>query len=227
MTAILDFRSFDIWEHFYVHRWIDHTPKHGIRHQDRLSRLNNTKVMRVFNFGYFGWRPYWIWPKKVPSRFFPPGILIDLVNRPPKDNNYVGFKTIPIFSRSNSIFMRLPVCWTHSTMMKPNDCIIDASLYKGMQSSLCLLMPWHQSRSSAGTLVTKRTACLDRVVNSLDDLPEAGMAGTNNYIAQNLWDVITCPCPRYLYCIFSKCLVNKPWPASGIAVGIPGSYYLW
>ena len=107
MAAILDFRSCDIWEHFYVHRWIDHTPKHGIRHQHQLSRLNNTKVMRVFNFGYFGWRPYWIWPKKVPSRFFPPGILIDLVNRPPKENNYVGFKTIPIFSRSNSIFMRL------------------------------------------------------------------------------------------------------------------------
>ena len=107
MAAILDFRSCDIWEHFYVHRWIDHTPKHGIRHQHHLSRLNNTKVMRVFNFGYFGWRPYWIWPKKVPSRFFPPGILIDLVNRPPKENNYVGFKTIPIFSRSNSIFMRL------------------------------------------------------------------------------------------------------------------------
>ena len=120
MAAILDFRSCDIWEHFYVHRWIDHTPKHGIRHQHQLSRLNNTKVMRVFNFGYFGWRPYWIWPKKVPSRFFPPGILIDLVNRPPKENNYVGFKTIPIFSRSNSIFMRLerlyiasPVSLTH------------------------------------------------------------------------------------------------------------------
>ena len=46
-------------------------------------------------------------PKKMPSRFFPPGILIDLVNRPPKDNNYASFKTIPIFSRSNSIFMRL------------------------------------------------------------------------------------------------------------------------
>ena len=107
MAAILHFRSCDIWEHFYVHRWIDHTPKHGIRHQDHLSGLNSTKVMRVFDFGYFGWRPYWIWPKKVPSRFFPPGILIDLVSRPPKDNNYVGFKTIPIFSRSNSIFMRL------------------------------------------------------------------------------------------------------------------------
>ena len=107
MAAIFDFRSCDIWEHFYVHRWIDQTPKHGITHQDHLSRLNDTKVMRVFNFGYFGWRPYWIWPKKVPSRFFPPGILIDLANRPPKDNNYVGFKTIPIFSRSNSIFMRL------------------------------------------------------------------------------------------------------------------------
>ena len=111
MAAIFDFRSCDIWEHFYVHRWIDQTPKHGITHQDHLSRLNDTKVMRVFNFGYFGWRPYWIWPKKVPSRFFPPGILIDLVNRPPKDNNYVGFKTIPIFSRSNSIFMRLQTLW--------------------------------------------------------------------------------------------------------------------
>ena len=38
---------------------------------------------------------------------FLPGILIDLVNRPPKGNNYEGFKTIPIFSRSNPIFMRL------------------------------------------------------------------------------------------------------------------------
>ena len=117
LAAILDFRSCDIWEHFYVHRWVDHTPKHGIRHQDHLSRLNNTKVMLVFNFSYFGWRPYWIWPKKVPSRIFPPGILIDLVNRHPKGNNYEGFKTIPIFSRSNSIFMRLkllqgrPECW--------------------------------------------------------------------------------------------------------------------
>ena len=54
----------------------------------------------------------------MPSRFFPPGILIDLVNRPPKDNNYVGFKTIPIFSRSNSIFMRLNR--THCSL---NDCI--------------------------------------------------------------------------------------------------------
>ena len=107
MAAILDFRSCDIWEHFYVHKWIDHTPDHEIRHQDHLYRLNNSKVMLVFNFGYFGWRPYWIWPKKVPSRFFPPGILIDFVNRPPKGNYYEGFKTIPIFSRSNPIFMRL------------------------------------------------------------------------------------------------------------------------
>ena len=45
--------------------------------------------------------------KKVPSRFFPPGILIDLVNRPPKGNSYEGFKIIPIFSRFNPIFMRL------------------------------------------------------------------------------------------------------------------------
>ena len=121
---MLDFRSCDIWEHFYMHRWIDHTQKHGIRHQDHLSRLNNTKDLLVFNFGYFGWRPYWIRPKKVPSRFLPPGILIDLVNRPPKGNDYEGFKTIPIFSRSNPIFMRLQphsskrACWT--SVPKPN-----------------------------------------------------------------------------------------------------------
>ena len=30
-------------------------------------------------------------PKKVPSRFFPPGILIDLVNRPRKGNTYESF----------------------------------------------------------------------------------------------------------------------------------------
>ena len=107
MVAILDFRSCDIWEHLYVYKWIDHTPKHEIRHQDHLGRLNDTKVMLVFNFGYFGWRTYWIWLKKGPSRFFPPGILIDLVNRPPNGNDYEGFKTIPIFSRSNPIFMRL------------------------------------------------------------------------------------------------------------------------
>ena len=131
MATILDFRSCDIWEHFYVHRWIDHTLKHGIRHQDHLSRLNNTQVMRVFNFGYFGWRPYWIWPKKVPSRFFPPGILIDLVNRPPKGNNYVGFKTIPIFSRSNSIFMRLHV-HIHNSMMVVDD--IDTATWRHVNS---------------------------------------------------------------------------------------------
>ena len=60
-------------------------------------------------------------PKKVPSRFFPPGILIDLVNRPPKGNDYEGFKTIPIFSRSNSIFMRLIMIkiMQHKTVVTP------------------------------------------------------------------------------------------------------------
>ena len=49
MAAILDFRSCDIREHFYVHKLIDHTPKHRIRHQDHLSRLDDTKVMLVFS----------------------------------------------------------------------------------------------------------------------------------------------------------------------------------
>ena len=31
-----------------------------------------------------------------------------------------------------------------------------------------------------------------------DGMPEAGIKGTNNYISQNLWDVIICPCPWYL-----------------------------
>ena len=133
MAAMLDFRSCDIWEHFYMHRWIDHTQNHGIRHQDHLSRLNNTKDLLVFKFGYFGWRPYWIRPKKVPSRFLPPGILIDLVNRPPKGNDYEGFKTIPIFSRSNPIFMRLAVpTWNmyrwvwmgHAATQRTHDMII-------------------------------------------------------------------------------------------------------
>ena len=62
--------------------------------------------MLVLNFCYFGRRPYWKWLKKVPSRFFPPGILIDLLNRPLKGNNYEGFKTIPIISWFNPIFMR-------------------------------------------------------------------------------------------------------------------------
>ena len=53
-------------------------------------------------------------PKKVPSRFFPLGILIDDVNRPPKDNYNKGFKTIPIFSRSNHIFMKQDYCWYES-----------------------------------------------------------------------------------------------------------------
>ena len=38
----------------HVHKWIDHTPKHGIRYQDHLSSLNNPLVMLVSNFGYLG-----------------------------------------------------------------------------------------------------------------------------------------------------------------------------
>ena len=65
--------------------------------------------------------------QKMPSRFFLPGILIDLVNKPPKGNNYEGFKTIPIFSRSNPIFMRLHrlACrWNHCNFTPRNGSIV-------------------------------------------------------------------------------------------------------
>ena len=71
--------------------------KHGIRHQDQLHGINDTKVMRVFDFGNFGCRPPWKWLQKVPSWFFPPGILVDLITRPPEGYKNEGFKTIPIF----------------------------------------------------------------------------------------------------------------------------------
>ena len=99
VAAILDLRSCELWVHFQVHTWIDHAQKHGIRHGDQLHGINDTKVMRVFNFGYFGSRPSWKWLQKLPSRFFPPRILVDLITRPPKDNKNEGLKTIPIFSR--------------------------------------------------------------------------------------------------------------------------------
>ena len=56
--------------------------------------------MLVCNFGYFRWLPYWIWPKKVPFRFFPSGILIDFVNKPPKDINYKVSKLFQFFLHS-------------------------------------------------------------------------------------------------------------------------------
>ena len=81
MAAILDLRSCELWVHFKVHMWIEYAQKHGFRHQDQLHGIDNTKIMLVFNFGYFGCRPSWKWLQKVPSRFVPPGILVDRITR--------------------------------------------------------------------------------------------------------------------------------------------------
>ena len=76
VVAIMDFMSCELCVHFSVHKWIDHTQKHGIRHQDHPFELKYTMVILVLDLGSLGWRPYWI-----PGHVISECILSTRVNR--------------------------------------------------------------------------------------------------------------------------------------------------